>query len=270
MLAGLGLLSLTLVVLGVWPYDLHPNDSHAYWVVDPADPYRDAHLGAVDAFLYAPAVAQLLGPFTALPFEVFRVGLGIVNLAGLGAGGLLYALIFPGVIEDIVRGNIHILLALVILVGFRWPGAWAAVLLTKVTPGIGLLWFALRREWGALALAAGVTAVIVAASVALGGMALWVDWVKVLAINGASPRTYTYFGLAPPALVLRLPIAAAIVTWGALTDRRWTVPVAAFAALPVIWPSGFALLLPAPALWVSDRGRHRSARTLAGAASEHA
>ena len=31
----------------------------------------------------------------------------------------------------------------------RWPAAWAFVLLTKMTPGIGLLWFAFRRDlWG--------------------------------------------------------------------------------------------------------------------------
>src|SRR5438045_7606118 len=50
-LTGLGMLVLALVVFGVIPYDLHPNDSHAYWVVDVADPYRDARLGATDAFL---------------------------------------------------------------------------------------------------------------------------------------------------------------------------------------------------------------------------
>jgi hypothetical protein len=29
--------------------------------------------------------------------------------------------------------------------------------------------------------------------------------------------------------------------WGALTDRRWTVPLAATLALPVLWVSGFAI-----------------------------
>ena len=61
-----------------------------------------------------------------------------------------YTIPVPGVIEDLVRGNIHVLLAVTILAGFRYPGAWSFVVLTKVTPGIGLLWFAIRREWGAL------------------------------------------------------------------------------------------------------------------------
>ena len=48
---------------------------------------------------------------------------------------------------ELAGGNISLLLAVAIVVGFRWPAAWAFVLLTKVTPGIGLLWFVVRREW---------------------------------------------------------------------------------------------------------------------------
>ena len=47
-------------------------------------------------------------------------------------------------------------------------------------------------------------------------------------------------------MLIRLPIAALIVVWGARTDRRWTVPVAATLALPILWPSGLAVLA---ALW---------------------
>ena len=53
------------------------------------------------------------------------------------------------------------------MLGFRYPWTWGFVLLTKVTPGIGLLWFAVRREWRALAIALGVTGVIVAVSLVL-------------------------------------------------------------------------------------------------------
>jgi len=37
-----------------------------------------------------------------------------------------------------------------------------------------------------------------------------------------------------------------LVAWGGLTDRRWTVAVAATISLPILWPSGFAVLT---ALW---------------------
>jgi len=255
LLTGLGLLILALILVGVIPYDLHPSDSHAYWSVDPADPYQDARLGGVDAFLYAPAVAQLLGPLTRLPFEVFRLLLGAVSLGALAAVGAAYTLIVPGVIEDLVRGNIHVLLAVAILLGFRYPGTWAAMLLTKATPGVGLLWFAVRREWRALAQVAVVTAAIVLVSILLGGVRLWEEWIRLLATSAESPRTYTYLGIAPPPLLFRLPLAIAVVAWGAVVDRRWTVPVAAFLALPVIWPSGFALLAAVPPLVIADRAR---------------
>jgi hypothetical protein len=253
LLTGVGLLLLTLVAAGVLPYDLYPNDSHAYWVVDPADPYRDARLGAADAFLYAPAVAQALALLTWLPFSAFRVVWGAISLSTLMLAGLGYTLLVPGVIEDLVRGNVHILLALAILIGFRFPGTWALVLLTKVTPAIGLLWFGVRREWTALGWVALATTIAVAISMLIGGIGLWAEWIRVLATNAESPRTYTYLGLAPPPLVIRLPLAAGVVVWGALTSRRWTVPVAAFLALPVIWPSGFAVLAAVPPLLVERR-----------------
>ena len=255
LLTGLGLLLLGLVIFGVVPYDLHPNDSHAYWVVDVADPYRDARLGATDAFLYAPAVAQLLAPFTRLPFEAFRLLLGGVSLGVLALVGAAYTILVPGVIEDLVRGNIHILLAAAIIAGFRWPGLWVAMLLTKVTPGVGLLWFAVRREWGALAQVAAVTGLVVGASLLIGGVRVWEEWIRLLATSAESARTYTYLGIAPPALVWRLPLAVVVVTWGAVTDRRWTVPLAVFLALPVIWPSGFAILAAIPPLVIDDRRR---------------
>ena len=65
---------------------------------------------------------------------------------------------------EVAGGNVSLLLAVAIVVGFRWPAAWALVLLTKITPGIGLLWFAVRREWRHLAIALGATAAIVAVS----------------------------------------------------------------------------------------------------------
>ena len=262
-----GGIALLLVVTGVLAYNLQPRDSHAYWSVNPADPYRHARLGGEDAFLYAPAVAQLLGPFTHLPFGVFRIGYGLVEVAALAVSGIGYTVLMPGVIEDIVRGNIHILLAVAILAGFRFPGAWAAILLTKVTPGIGLVWFAIRREWRALAQVALVTLLIIAVSVVLGGVRPWQDWLGLLTRSAEAPQTYRYLGLTPPALVVRLPVAAAVVAWGAWSDRRWTVPVAAFLALPVIWPSGFAVLAAVPALWLADRRRMAVPASAAAAAA---
>src|SRR5206468_4784243 len=87
----------------------------------------------------------------------------------------IFVLFTVPVASEINAGNIQILLALAIVLGFRWPGPWAFVLLTKVTPGVGLLWFAIRREWRALAIAFGFTAALVAVSF-LGRPGGWFDY----------------------------------------------------------------------------------------------
>ena len=118
------------------------------------------------------------------------------------------------------------------------PWTWAFILLTKVTPGVGLAWFAVRREWRSLAIALGVTAAIAAVSLAVDGH-LWVDWLGFLGRAGGG-ATVAQFDIGIP-LWIRLPAALVLVAWGGLTDRRWTVPVAATLGLPILWPSGFAI-----------------------------
>jgi hypothetical protein len=137
------------------------------------------------------------------------------------------------VLGGFLIGNIHLLLAAAIVLGFRWAGTWAFVLLTKVTPGVGLLWFAVRREWRPLAIALGTTALIAGVSFVVAPDA-WRDWIALLRHDG---------GTQSSVLLVRIAVAAVIVAWGGLTDRRWTVPVAAMLALPVVWMDSFSMLL---------------------------
>jgi hypothetical protein len=139
----------------------------------------------------------------------------------------------------VAGGNVSLLLAVAIVVGFRWPAAWALVLLTKITPGIGLLWFAIRGEWRSLFIALGATAVVVAASALVMPVA-WRQWLDVIVANAGKGGTWAS---VPVPLLIRLPIAGALVVWGARTDRRWTVPVASMLALPALWYGGLSMLL---------------------------
>jgi hypothetical protein len=118
------------------------------------------------------------------------------------------------------------------------------VLLTKITPGIGLLWFVVRREWRSLAAALAGTAAIVAASFALTPDA-WFAWGEVLSRVAGREGTWA---AVPIPFVVRLPFAIAVVVWGAWTGRRWTVPVAGMLALPALWYGGLAMLLAVIAL----------------------
>ena len=233
-------------------------DAFAYWQLNIEHPY-EASAGHFGAFTYTPVVARLFAPFSLLSWPAFFTlwsALLVGTMIWLGWRRALLVLAFPPVAVELYHGNIHLLMAAAIALGFRYPAAWAFVLLTKVTPGVGLLWFAVRREWRSLGIALAATAAIAAVSFVI-DTRLWSEW-----LNGAILRVANE-GVGQPTLplplALRLPAAAVLVAWGGLTDRRWTVPAAAALALPVPWFSGLAILAAIPAL---DRPelRERTAR----------
>jgi len=217
-------------------------DAFAYWAVNPADPYQTG-VGGLGAFNYTPPIARLFGPFGLLEWYSFLwiwTALLIGNVIWLGRRSIrvIWLLAFPPVALELYHGNIHLWIAAAIALGFRYPWTWAFVLLTKVTPGVGLLWFAIRREWRPLGIAVGVTSMIVAASL-LYEPNVWREWIDFIA-STPEGGSIAQFQIPIP-LWIRLPAAVMLVVWGALTDRRWTVPVAATIALPVLWVSGFAI-----------------------------
>jgi hypothetical protein len=218
-------------------------DAFAYWSVDPTDPYA-LTAGELGAFPYSPVAVRFFAPFGALDWLTFLwlwLAALVATVVWLGWRAALAVLAFPPVALELYHGNVHLLIAAAIALGFRYPAFWAVPLLTKVTPGIGLVWFAVRREWGSLAVALGVTGALVAVSVAVDGE-LWVEWIRdsLLATgSGAAPVLQPQI---PVPLWLRLPAALAVVAWGARTDRPWTVPVAATLAVPILWPSALAIL----------------------------
>src|SRR6476659_4422065 len=237
-------------------------DALSYYLYSIDNPYWLAH-GTMGSFVYSPIAARLFQLDSLLPFWQF-LWLWMALLVGtvLWLGGRrrwLWLLAFPPVALELYHGNVHLLIAAAIALGFRYPAAWAFVLVSKVTPGVGLLWFAVRREWRNLAIALGVTGVLVAVSL-VADFKLWQEWIqRDLLVSFATPPSQPQ--LAIP-LLLRLPAAAVLVTWGALTDRKWTVPMAAAFAMPVLWISAFAVLAAVPALnrpELAERRRSASA-----------
>jgi hypothetical protein len=283
-IAGLAVGGIALaVMIGLETAAGHPlvaYDAHAYWSAAALDdPYRETieggfgGAGGLYEYKYPPPLAQALWVVHWVPWPVFATGWTLLLLVvafGLTSRLALLALIFPPLLGELWLGNINLLLALAIVVGFRWPAAWAFVLLTKVTPGVGLLWFLVRREWRNLAIALGATAIIGALSFLL-APGLWADFV-------ASTRTQldvaqSSAGQAIPlSLPFRMAVAAALVVAGAWTDRRWFVPIAVIVAIPFSWWNvlviGLAvvpLVLPAatPALaWAAASNTSRSLASL--------
>ena len=246
---GVGLVLAGLIFL-VWVFavvaPVHQTvgyDAFAYWNVSLPEPYG-IPLGSLGSFLYSPPVAIVADWFSALDWWVFlwcwiMLLVGTVIWIAGSRGWVLVAFAIPFVAFELYHGNIHILLAAAAWLGFQHPWAWAFVLLTKPTAGVGLLCFAVRREWRPLFIALGTTAAICLASVVL-WPSLWQDYVDALLLD-AGRLTDTVN--IPVPLWVRLPAAAILVTWGALTDRRWTVVVSAMLALPVLWLGAGAMLI---------------------------
>lgn len=214
-------------------------DARAYWLTRSGDLYATASVTDDFAYLYSPAFAQLLTPLTLLPWQPFlEVWTAVQAAAAVMLAGPLTLPLFltePALFELDVA-NITFLLGLAIVASFRWPWAWALVILTKVTPGIGVLWFAFRREWRAFGIALGVTAAITAVSFALAPDA-WFEWFAVVPRHSATP------GLTDIPLLLRLPVAVGVLWWGAQGNRRWVVPIVVLLAMPVIRITALCLLV---------------------------
>jgi hypothetical protein len=222
-------------------------DARCYWAPDLADPYAHSNWTDQIAYTYSPAFLQLLQPIRSLPWQAFMWIWAAILMAAMtwltGPRLILLGLAFFGLME-IWGGNIEMLVAVAIVLGFRWPGTWAFVLLTKVTPGIGMLWFLVRREWRSLAVALAATAAVVAVSFAF-DPAAWHRWLEVLVANAGKSATSGTWAAVPVPFVVRIPFAVALVVWGARTNRRWTVPIASMLALPALWYGGLSIALAA-------------------------
>lgn len=240
----LGLSALGAVfVVAAWLSKGHGYDLTSYWQI-PADPYPaiDSITGQA-VFRYAPPVMWLFAPLSLLPWAAVPVvwmGLQLGALYYIGGRWALALVLFPPVWLELVYGNVGLFLAAVVVLGFRWPAVWAFALLTKITPGVGVLWFLGRREWRSLAVALGVTVAIVGLSLVFQGPALWASWFDSLARTSGMPVP---FDALPVPLWPRVIAAAALVLWAGYTDRRYLVPIAVTLAMPTLWVIAFAPLI---------------------------
>jgi hypothetical protein len=231
----------------------HQHDARAYWSADLAHLYDRGRVGGVDAYLYSPVFAQLIQPLTWLPWAAFAALWAAVNLGSLvwmaGPGLAAVLLVVPGspVIDEVSTGNIHLLIAAALVLSFRAAGWWAFPLLSKVTPGVGVLYLLGARRWRSFAAAAAVTAALSLASFVVAPQ-LWFDWIGVLTSNVDRPIP-TDIAAIPGPLLLRSGVAAIIALAGGMLRWRWTIPVAATLALPVPWSSGLSVLVAVVGLW---------------------
>jgi hypothetical protein len=238
-IVGLAMLAVTLSV----PQPLY--DARAYWLADSAQPYLNSGGGEPNAYLYSPAFLQLISPLRALPWEWFGFAWLVMTAATLvllTRHWLPIALLIPITGLELAVGNIHFLLSAAVVASIRYPAAWSFVLLTKVTPGVGLIWYAVRREWRHLTIAIVATSLVLAVSFAL-APEQWPAWIGSLGKNAHGNLDFPLF---PIPLLPRLGLAAALIAWGARSNHRWTLLVGTTLALPILWPANLAMLAGLP------------------------
>ena len=231
-----------------------PGDAQAYWLASPAHPYT-----SLGYYVFPPALAQLLEPVRWAGSQVFVIGWTALCFGSIGYvlgrwSAVAVALAFvatriPGPWSEPVAsafmGNVTSIMVAAMVAGVRHPALWAVPLLTKMTVGVGVLWFAFRGEWRSFALALSVTAGIAAVLFVISPSA-WTDFAAFALANlGATSNGPPIVG---PPLGIRLPIAVALVWWGARTNRAWLLPIAGATALIGLYGVGSLVAVAVGAL----------------------
>jgi len=231
---GTGALWLVCGLLGLFFFvyvnkGVHGVDSHAYWLTAHRASLYGAAPGSRDAYLYSPVFSSLIWPVALLPWQAFMVLWMAAEVAAfvwlLAPMGIRWGVpVFCLCLIEVGVGNIYAFFAVVAVLGLSRPGMWALPLLTKITPGLGPVWFAVRREWRALWICTAVTLAVVAVSVALAPH-LWVEWYRFLSNNAGGNQLF---------LPGRVVAAVALTVVGARKGKPWLLAPAMLLANPVV------------------------------------
>ena len=261
-LATVGASLLLVVALARWS---SPSDEHAYWLAarrlidglalyDPA-----ATIVTPFAYLYPPPLAQVLVPVAAvIPAWAFSIGwtvaMGVALwwLAGRDVIRALALVAFPPVAVEFWFRNVHLLLAVALVLGLRKASAWYAVgAAIKVSPGLGILYDAVGGRWRAVTVATVVGVAILAVSLVLSPDA-WRAYVSF--VTSIDPLQQSSFVAIP--FPVRLLAALALTGVAARLERRYGDPllvVAVTLTLPSLWFTGLSLLIAVVPLVMAKR-----------------
>jgi len=265
--AAIGASLLLVVALARWGA---PSDEHAYWLAArrlfEGQPLYDPTVTIITpfAYLYPPPLAQVLVPVAAVvPDWLFSVGwtilmgLALFWLAGRDILRALALVAFPPVAVEFWFRNVHLFLAVLVVLGLRRASGWFAVgAAIKVSPVLGVPYLAVRGRWRDAAIAAGIGLAMLAASVLISPDA-WRAYLDfVLSTN---PLQQSSFVAVPLPVRGAAGILLALVA-GRL-PRRLGDPllvVAVTLALPSLWFTGLSLLVAVVPLILEDRAARDS------------
>jgi len=251
-LAGVGASLLLVVAVTRWSV---PSDEHAYWLaarrlIDGL-PLYDPTVTVITpyAYLYPPVLAQVMTPIAAVvPSWLFSagwtvaMGLALFWLADRDVIRALALVAFPPVAVEFWYRNVHLFLAVMVVLGLRrWSGWFAIGAAIKVSPGLGIPYLALRRQWRAAATGAAVGLAILALSVVV-GVDQWAAWISFLLQQ--DPLAQSAFIAIP--FPVRAAIGFAVMVVGSQVAPRYghiLLVVAVTLALPSLWFTGLSLLV---------------------------
>ena len=257
-LAALGASFLLVVAVNRWGIG---GDEHAYWLAArrliEGQPLYDPTVTITTpyAYLYAPPLAQAMVPFAlVLPAWLFDAVWTIAMLvalwwlAGRDVIRSLALVAFPPVAVEFWFRNVHLFLAVLLVLGLRqWPGWHAVGAAIKISPGLAIVYDALRGRWRAAAIGAGVGLGLLVVSVALSPEA-WDQYLGfVRAIDLGQQTSFVpipFLVRAAAAVVLVLVASRLVARWGDLL-----LVLAVTLALPSLWFTGLSLLTAAVPLW---------------------
>lgn len=221
-------------------------DAHAYWLAGQGNVVYDKAPGQMDAYLYSPAFTTAIQPLAMLPWPLFLAAWICLQSAVLV--WLLSPLrikwsvpIFLLCVPELVNGNIYILLAASAVLGLRRPAFWVFPVLTKITVGIGLLWFVIRGDWRRVAQGVAVSAGVVTASYFLSPNQ-WHAWLEFLLAHTDGTRDGSI------SFLVRCSLAFILIVVGARKQWFWLMAPAIVLASPALALTTLTLLTAIPRL----------------------
>lgn len=259
-----------------------PSDEHAYWLAArrliEGQPLYDPTVTIITpfAYLYPPPLAQALVPVAlVVPDWLFSIGwtvlmgLALFWLAGRDPLRTLALVAFPPVAVEFWFRNVHLFLAVLVVLGLRHASSWFSVgAAIKISPALGLPFLAVRGRWREAAIAAAVGLAMLVVSVVLTPDA-WRAYLDF--VLSSDPLQQSSFVAVP------LPIRAAAGLLLAIVAGRLPrhlgdplLVVAVTLALPSLWFTGLSLLVGIVPLVLADRRARGGSGGSAGSAGEPA
>ena len=295
-----------IVVLGVlvieglqqtagWGYDFRAYYDAAVRLVQTGSPYQVETLsgpfqpGPAGLYLYSPVPALVVVPLTwlgmasaTLVWLLLRLALLVatcvllpvprwVKVASLGV-----SLISAPFLYDLNLGNVSLIVTFLTVVTWRWLDepiggvAVAASLTIRPTMAIVAGWWALRRQWRAVAWVIIGGAVIVLASLPFVGLNPWLQFVTVLRNVSDTTGVAHNLDLASTALALGVPsdltvvflfggyvLAIGTILLSLRRDREIGLAVTVMASMllaPLLW-NHYLTNLVVPGALLAARGR---------------